>query len=216
MFSQSRINQLLFASIIIFAVIAGWAVSELFNSKQNEPSNNITLKFEATDHFGNEVSTTNYDGFSKVFFFGFTHCPDICPISANLMSNAIDQLKNDNFETDSIKFFFVTVDPARDNPERLREFLSNFSNDIIGLTGSHKVLMPIWKDFFVHVEPATRSEHQNHLSSSEQLKDAASNNENYMVQHTAFYYIFDNSNKLQSILPFGSSIEQMVEDLKKI
>ena len=76
--------------------------------------------------------------------------------------------------------------------------------------------MPIWKDFFVHVEPATRSEHQNHLSSSEQLKDAASNNENYMVQHTAFYYIFDNSNKLQSILPFGSSIEQMVEDLKKI
>ena len=132
------------------------------------------------------------------------------------MSNAIDQLKNDNFETDSIKFFFVTVDPARDNPERLREFLSNFSNDIIGLTGSHKVLMPIWKDFFVHVEPATRSEHQNHLSSSEQLKDASSNNENYMVQHTAFYYIFDNGNKLQSILPFGSSIEQMVEDLKKI
>ena len=53
MFSQSRINQLLFVSIIIFAIIAGWAVSELFNSKQDEPSNNITLKFEATDHFGN-------------------------------------------------------------------------------------------------------------------------------------------------------------------
>ena len=75
--------------------------------------------------------------------------------------------------------------------------------------------MPIWKDFFVHVEPATTSEHQNHLSASKQT-EAGEDNSNYMVQHTAFYYIFDDTNTLQSILPFGSSIDKMVEDIKKL
>ena len=131
------------------------------------------------------------------------------------MSNAIDQLKRENHSIDGIKFFFVTVDPERDSPERLKEFLGNFSNNLIGLTGTHEDLMPIWKDFFVHVEPATNSEHQNHLGTSEQTGPESIEKENYMVQHTAFYYIFDNKDKLQSILPFGSSIEQMVEDLKK-
>ena len=58
----------------------------------------------------------------------------------------------------------------------------------------------------MHVEPATNSEHQNYLGTSEQ-SDEISNKENYMVQHTAFYYIFDDNNVLRSILPFGSSIE---------
>ena len=215
MISKNKVNQLLFISIIILAVVAGWAVSELFKDESSEISNSIYLDFETTDHFGNKVSEETYKGFSKVFFFGFTHCPDICPISANLMSNAIDQLKRENHSIDGIKFFFVTVDPERDSPERLKEFLGNFSNNLIGLTGTHEDLMPIWKDFFVHVEPATNSDHQNHLGTSEQKGPESIEKENYMVQHTAFYYIFDNNDKLQSILPFGSSIEQMVEDLKK-
>ena len=215
MLSKNIINKFLFISIILLAIIAGWAVSELFTKDSTSPSNNILLNFEAVDHMGNNVSTSSYDGFSKVFFFGFTHCPDICPISANLMSNAIEQLNRENFSTEKIKFFFVTVDPARDSPERLKEFLVNFGNDFIGLTGSHESLMPIWKDFFVHVEPATTSEHQNHLSASKQT-EAGEDNSNYMVQHTAFYYIFDDTNTLQSILPFGSSIDKMVEDIKKL
>ena len=133
MFSQSRINQLLFVSIIIFAIIAGWAVSELFNSKQDEPSNNITLKFEATDHFGNEVSTTNYDGFSKVFFFGFTHCPDICPITMKQLQEVKSQLEGKTSK--EFRVFLVSVDPDRDTPENLRIYLDNFNKEFIGLTG---------------------------------------------------------------------------------
>ncbi len=216
MFSRSRVNQFLFLSIIILAVVAGWAVSELFKDNTSEVSNKINLKFTAVDHFGIGVNERTYSGYSKVFFFGFTHCPDICPISANLMSNVIDQLNRDSYSVENIKFFFVTVDPARDNPDRLREFLSNFSENFIGLTGTHENLLPIWKDFFVHVEPAINSEHQNYLGTSEQSDVINTKEKNYMVQHTAFYYIFDDEDVLRSILPFGSSIEQMVEDLKKL
>ena len=76
MLSKNIINKFLFISIILLAIIAGWAVSELFNKESTSPSNNILLNFEAVDHMGNNVSTSSYDGFNKVFFFGFTHCPD--------------------------------------------------------------------------------------------------------------------------------------------
>jgi Uncharacterized protein SCO1/SenC/PrrC, involved in biogenesis of respiratory and photosynthetic systems len=98
----------------------------------------------------------------------------------------------------------------------LREFFSNFSENFIGLTGTHENLISIWKDFFVHVEPAINSEHQNYLGTSEQSDVISTKEKNYMVQHTAFYYIFDDEDVLRSILPFGSSIERMVEDLKKL
>ena len=62
----------------------------------------------------------------------------------------------------------------------------------------------------------TNSEHQNYLGTSEQSDEISNKEKNYMVQHTAFYYIFDDDDVLRSILPFGSSIEQMVEDLKNL
>ncbi len=84
-FSKLFINRIFFSLILIFAVVAGWAVSELL--KNNDSSNNINLHFNLTDHFGSNVTESNHSSFNKVFFFGFTHCPDICPISVNLLSN---------------------------------------------------------------------------------------------------------------------------------
>ena len=213
-FSKTRINQILFLAIILFAIIAGWSVSELIKNKEDQ--NDIRVSFNLINHLGSKVSETNYEGYSKVFFFGFTHCPDICPISANLIANAIDELKNEQISTTNIRFFFVTVDPKRDTPERLNEFLNAFSSEIIGLTGSQRELMPLWKDFFVHVEPSIDSEHKNHLSQNENDLDIELEVENYMVQHTAFYYVFDKRNNLRSILPFGSSIDKMKDELKFI
>ena len=212
--SRTRINQILFLAIIVFAIIAGWAVSELIKDDNNH--NNIKVDFNLTNHLGSKVSEKSYKGYSKIFFFGFTYCPDICPISANLIANVIDELNSEQISTNNIKFFFVTVDPKRDTSERLKEFLEAFNSEIIGLTGSQEELLPVWKDFFVHVEPSIDSEHQNYLDQPD--RDIATELEidNYMVQHTAFYYIFDRKNNLRSILPFGSSIEQMKEEIKTI
>ena len=211
-FSKKRINQILFLVIVIFAVIAGWSVSELI--KKEESSNNIEVNFNLTNHIGIKVSEKNYQNYSKVFFFGFTYCPDICPISANLIANAIDELKREQFSVDNIKFFFVTVDPRRDTPERLKEFLDSFDSEIIGLTGSQEELLPLWKDFFVHVESSIDSQHQSKLNQTDQDITYDPEIKNYMVQHTAFFYIFDKNNNIKSILPFGASIEQLKKELK--
>ena len=213
-FSKSRINQILFFAIIIAAIFAGWTVSELFTSKNH--NNDIIVNFNLTDHFDSKVSEKTYEGFNKVFFFGFTHCPDICPISANLMANVINELNSEQISTKSIKFFFVTVDPKRDTPQRLKEFLKSFNSEIIGLTGTQNELIPIWKDFFVHVESSLHSEYQNNLNQSNNDSQLNIEEVNYMVQHTAFYYLFDNQNNLINILPFGSTIEHVKGELKKL
>jgi len=213
-FSKLFINRIFFSLILIFAVVAGWAVSELL--KNNDSSNNINLHFNLTDHFGSNVTESNYSSFNKVFFFGFTHCPDICPISVNLLSNVIDDLTSNQFPVKKFKFFFVTIDPNRDTPERLKEFLESFSNEIIGLTGSQRDLVPVWKDFFVHVKASVDSEHHNYLSQDIKNHESRSDSENYMVQHTAFFYVFDKNNNLHSILPFGSTIEQVTDELKRL
>ena len=69
MISRSRVNQLLFLSIIILAVVAGWAVSELFKENTSEVSNNIDLKFTAVDHFGVDVSERTYSGYSNCLLY---------------------------------------------------------------------------------------------------------------------------------------------------
>ena len=85
MISRRKVNQLLFLSIIILAVVAGWAVSELFKENTSEVSNNIDLKFKAVDHFGVDVSERTYSGYSKVFFFGFTHTAQISVQSVQIL-----------------------------------------------------------------------------------------------------------------------------------
>ena len=211
-FFKTRINQILFLIIVIFSIIAGWSISELI--KKEDSSNDIKVSFNLTNNLGISVSEKNYQNYSKVFFFGFTYCPDICPISANLIANAIDELEREEFSVENIKFFFVTVDPRRDTPERLNEFLDSFDSEIIGLTGSQKELLPLWKNFFVHVEPSVDSQHQNNFNQLDQDITYEPKIDNYMVQHTAFFYIFDKDDNIKSILPFGSSIEQLKKELK--
>ena len=215
--SKQRINQILFILILIVAIIAGWATSELFKNHKDE--NNIEINFSLLDQFGKSVTEKDYKKSNKIFFFGFTHCPDVCPIGVNLLSNVIDNFHAKNIYTKKLKFIFITVDPKRDTPEQMKEFLSNFNNEIIGLTGTYDDLLPVWKNFFVHVKNETNSEHHNHLDIDNNHKhsdEEEPSSEDYIVQHSAFYFIFDINNKLKTILPFGSSIEEVEKELKDL
>jgi cytochrome oxidase Cu insertion factor (SCO1/SenC/PrrC family) len=79
--------------------------------------------------------------------------------------------------------------------------------------------LPVWKNFFVHVKNETNSEHHNHLDIDNNHKhsdEEEPSSEDYIVQHSAFYFIFDINNKLKTILPFGSSIEEVEKELKDL
>ena len=231
--SKRNINIFLVSLILIFAIILGWSFANLFNN--NDSDQYIDNSFNLINHNGEEVSIKSYLNKNKVFFFGFTHCPDVCPMGVSILSNVIDDIE-ERADIDDFKFIFVTVDPDRDTPHRLKEFLSNFNEKIVGLTGEYQSLKPVWENFFVHVKSnmipeqdsyseldnsKIQNSHEDHDSHDSHGDHGANNdkedsNNNYIVQHSAFYFIFDRKDNLKTILPYGSSSEEILVELSNL
>jgi len=89
-------------------------------------------EFSLKDMNNNVITDKSFDSPLTAIFFGFTHCPDICPMTLNKMDIAISRLKKEN---KSLKLFFISVDPERDTPKVVKDYLSSFENNFIGITG---------------------------------------------------------------------------------
>ncbi len=89
-------------------------------------------EFSLKDMNNNVITDESFQGPLTAIFFGFTNCPDICPMTLNKMDIAISKLKKEN---KSLKLFFISVDPERDKPEVLKDYLDSFENNFVGITG---------------------------------------------------------------------------------
>jgi len=89
-------------------------------------------EFSLKDMNNNVITDESFQGPLIAIFFGFTNCPDICPMTLNKMDIAISRLKKEN---KSLKLFFISVDPERDTPEVLKYYLNSFENNFVGITG---------------------------------------------------------------------------------
>ena len=89
-------------------------------------------EFSLKDMNNNVITDKSFEGPLTAIFFGFTNCPDICPMTLNKMDIAISKLKNEN---ESLNLFFITVDPERDTPEVVKDYLNSFENNFVGITG---------------------------------------------------------------------------------
>ena len=108
----------------------------IFLSLQSDKENYVASfkgsEFSLTDMNNNKITDDSFKGPLTAIFFGFTNCPDICPMTLNKMDIAISKLKNEN---ESLKLFFITVDPERDTPEVVKDYLNSFENNFVGITG---------------------------------------------------------------------------------
>ena len=108
----------------------------IFLSIQSDKENYVASfkgsEFSLKDMNNNVITNKSFDGPLTAIFFGFTHCPDICPMTLNKMDIAISRLKKEN---KSLKLFFISVDPERDTPKVVKDYLSSFENNFIGITG---------------------------------------------------------------------------------
>ena len=102
--------------------------------------------FSLKDMNNNTITQKSFDGPLTAIFFGFTNCPDVCPMTLNKMDIVLDKLKN---KKKDIKFFFISVDPERDSPEVVKDYLSNFDNKFIGITGDPEKIFLLYKSWGV-------------------------------------------------------------------
>ena len=102
--------------------------------------------FSLKDMNNNTITQKSLDGPLTAIFFGFTNCPDVCPMTLNKMDIVLDKLGN---KKKDIKVFFISVDPERDTPEVVKDYLSNFDNKFIGITGDPEKIFLLYKSWGV-------------------------------------------------------------------
>ena len=100
--------------------------------------------FSLKDMNNNTITQESFNGPLTAIFFGFTNCPDVCPMTLNKMDIVLDKLKN---KKKNLKFFFISVDPERDSPEIIKDYLNNFENKFIGITGKPEKIFLLYQSW---------------------------------------------------------------------
>jgi protein SCO1/2 len=154
-----------------------------------KPAPNFTL----TDETGQPFTLTSQAGRPVMIFFGYTHCPDVCPVALSEYKQIRLQL---GAHADDVTFLFISVDPDRDTPQEIGDYTSLFDPAIIGLTGAISDLEPVYQAYGV-----VRTVHP-------------PENGNYTVDHTARTFLVDRDGNLRLTYPFGFGVEGIVEDLQ--
>ncbi len=158
-------------------------------------ASNLEIDFSLTDHHGKTFRLQDQRGKIVLVFFGYTLCPDVCPIEVQHMSTALKRLGQDSTR---VRGLFVTVDPDHDTPEVLAQYVSYFDNALVGLTGTRQQIAEVAKMFRVVYQKNSRSSNQ------------------YTMDHTANLFVIDQNGKLSTIVPFGfpaAHIENLLRDM---
>ena len=131
--------------------------------------------FTLTNHKGKQVSDTDLRGRLMLIYFGYTLCPDVCPLSLQLMAEGIDALGADGKD---VQPMFISVDPERDTAEVMSDYVPHFHKRLLGLTGSPEEIKPVLKAYRVYV------------SKQEETEPGE-----YLVNHSSIFYLMGRDGK---------------------
>lgn len=161
--------------------------------------------FTLTDQDGKTVHASDYRGKLMLIYFGYTHCPTICPVSVGNMSKALDLFGS---KADGVVALFITVDPARDTPAALKDYLANFNKHVIGLTGTDaqiKTVTADYKAYFAKQGAGWAEEKPGHMDMDEHNHADA----NYLVNHSGFIYLMDKDGKYVQLFQYNASPQEI-------
>jgi protein SCO1 len=178
-------------SLVIGLVLMLWALGGMRNVAAPAA---IGGPFQVTDQSGRPVTEKSLQGRPTLIFFGFTHCPDICPTSLFEISEVLRAMGN---EADRVNAYFVSVDPERDNSAALKDYLSSFDPHLKGLTGDPDAVAKMLSAFRVYARKVP-------------LKDG-----DYTMDHTALVYLMDRDGKFVAPFNLKRTPAEAAADLKR-
>ena len=189
---STRIAAVLGAFLAGAAMLAA-AVLYVLPGDTTRPSS-VGGPFRLLDHNGRVVTDANFKGHPFLVFFGFTHCPDICPTALFEMSEVLKRLGPDADKTAAL---FISVDPERDTPEKLKDYVSSFHPRIIGLTGTPAEIEAVAKAYRAYA------------------KKVPLEGGDYTMDHSAIVYLMDKEGRFVAPFNLKRSAEQAAADLKR-
>ena len=198
-------NKILIISLtVLLLILIGWGVifyliydikgkTDFYGHSFDREAPEFTL----TDHNGSKVSLSDFKGKLVLLFFGYTHCPDICPVTMSTLNSVVNQLGDDK---DEVQVLFITIDPERDDQEALRDYVPYFNESFIGLTGTPEEIEKVAKSF-----------------SAFYMKEENESASGYLMGHTSSVYLIDPKGMIILRYPQAKmDPNEIAKDVKKI
>lgn len=185
------------AAIVLSALLGGC------NGAPDKPAFRLTditgaefgRNFQLTDQYGKARTLEDFKGKVVVMFFGFIYCPDVCPTTMGELALVMKELGKD---AERVQVLFVTVDPERDTPELLAQYMAAFHPSFLGLHGSAEATLRTAKDFkiFYQKQPLPGG--------------------GYTVDHSAGTYVYDASGRIRLFSAYGQGAQKMLHDIRAL
>jgi len=188
--------------LAIIAFILGISLGLTFFDNNDSGSNASQMNYpeggDFTLHNGDkEVNLSDYDDKLRFIFFGYTSCPDICPTALALVSSSLKQLTEE--ELAQVQVFFISVDPDRDNAQKLRDYTKYFHSKILGITGTKSEIDKVVKQYGAAYRKVE--------------SDSAMG---YLVDHSASVYVVGKKGKIVDMLPHGLPVESITKTIRDL
>ena len=179
------------ASLVVGLVLVLWVMGGL---RHVTAPATIGGPFQLTDQTGQTVTDKSMQGRPSLIFFGFTHCPDVCPTTLFEISEVLKAMGKD---ADRVNAYYISVDPERDTQTAMKEYLSSFDPRLKGLTGNTEEIAKVLSEYRVYAKKVP-------------LKDG-----DYTMDHTALIYLMDRDGKFVSPFNINRKPEDAASDLKQ-
>jgi protein SCO1/2 len=186
-------RSILVGMVVLMAAGIGWLSYDWYREKNS--SQPYGAPFALTDQQGNEITEAAFRGHPSAVFFGFTHCPEICPTTLFEMDG---WLKTIGDEGKDIRAYFVSVDPERDTPEILNNYVGNVSDRITGITGDPAKVQAMTKSFGIF------------------SKKVDLDGGDYTMDHTASIILLDKSGDFAGTIAYGENPDTAIAKLKRL
>lgn len=185
--------------LLLLATTGGWLVTDGPLGPERVATGPASLSiggpFSLTDHRGRAVTEQDFRGKPMAIFFGFTHCPDVCPATLGDMTNFIEALGTD---ADRVQWTFVSVDAERDTPQVMADYLTAFDPRIVGLSGSEAQISDVARAFRVYYQKVP-------------LEGGS-----YTMDHSASVFLLDAAGRFAGTLDYKESEDVAVEKLRML
>lgn len=183
------------------ALLAGCSAQPGAPEKPSPPLAGARLggPLDLVDQDGRRVSERDFAGQYRVIYFGYTYCPDVCPTDLQKVAGALKLLERDAPAlARRVTPIFVTVDPERDRPAQVKQFVRAFHPRIVGLTGTPAEIAKVEKDFAIFAQ-----------------KQPGTSPGSYLMEHSTAVYLFDPAGKPLAVLPNDKGPEEIAVDIKR-
>lgn len=196
---MKKLRIALWVAVFVLTGVIVWLTMEVTRSKEQMAGDPFGVPFTLVAQDGSPITEQAFRGKPTTVFFGFTHCPEVCPTTLYELSGWMQKVDPDGSK---LQGYFVTVDPERDTPELLGQYISNVTDRIKGIAGDPSKVAEMVRGYRVYARKVPVDEKEP--------------NGDYTMDHTASVFLLDAKGRFAGTIAYGENPDTAVEKLQKL